>query len=59
MISRRFVREWRDVYPGTLFSTIRDKHFESWIDLREVKKNDPVLSGLDEDIFSNFFNGED
>lgn len=52
------VREWRDVTRGLVLND-PDKHFESWIDLREVKKNDPVLSGLDEDIFSNFFNGED
>lgn len=54
----KLVREWRDVTRGLTLND-PDTHFESWIDLREIKKNDPVLSGLDEDIFSNFFNGED
>jgi hypothetical protein len=54
----KLIREWRDVTRGLALND-PDKHFESWIDLREIKRNDPVLSGLDEDIFSNFFNGED
>jgi hypothetical protein len=52
------IREWREVTRGLVLND-PDKHFESWIELREVKRNDPILSGLDEDIFSNFLNGED
>ena len=54
----KLLREWSDVTRG-LTLTDPDTHFESWIEMREIKKNDPVLSGLDEDIFSNFFNAED